>query len=851
MRVRTVQSSFLSGVLDPRAAGRVETDAYNQGLYTGENVIVHHLGGVRRRPGLRFIERLSNVLTREIPTEITTPEGDSGTVPANANDDDETTVVEGFDISTTNPFVVVRYDLGSAKTVRHVDIRRIVLTGGTSDEFVLQYSVNDSFWATIGTTMIVDTVERSYRMTPLTGPSQITAQYWRVARVGATDLGTEDVTIGEFNIWTETATISNVRVIPFELNTSEQYFVVLTDRSGFVYQNGELIPGGYFPTPYLSADLPDIDAVVGIDALLLVHEDYAPRTLIRDTVSSTFQLSEIVFDSVPQFDFDDDDSPTPTSEIQVITFDANWKEGDTFQIALDGARSALITFAGDASAAQQTTTAANIAREVQKLFSVPGFTGVSVARTGALAYTVTFANASAKTYEGLMSVTVGTTSSATAPAAAVTRTQAGVSRHEDAWSATRGYPRTVTFFQGRLYFGGTRSKLQSVIASAVNDVLNFELGEQLDSDPIFTTLNGQQLNAINALFSGRNLQLFTSGGEFRYVKREGDPITPADAPAPQTQYGAKKVRPVAIDGSTVFVQRLGKSIRDFKFDFNEDAYNSLGLSSLAPHLINSAVDVSAWQGSATDEINLIFVVNTDGTVAVLNLRREAEVRAWTHWVTQGTFKAVAASIEDVYFAVEREIGGTQYLYLEVIDEDMYMDAAVLKNYELFGVGADYAVVFTEADPLVGEECRATVDGFPVENVTPSIGNVFIPVGESFEVNDTTTEVRIGLNFDPTVTPMPLNTLTPIGSNAMDKRRVRKVRVRVDNTLGLLVNGRELPDRYWDINSFDEPLPDPVSKAHTIEESTDWDETQDKFVVFTQTDPLPMHILAIYVDMESA
>src|SRR5688572_21214645 len=101
---KVVQSSFLTGVLDPRASARVGTEAYDNAMLVGRNVIPVHLGGVRRRPGMRFIERLSNQLELNTPTAATAPNG--GTA-ANGYDDDETTLVTTtVAIGTTNPYVV-------------------------------------------------------------------------------------------------------------------------------------------------------------------------------------------------------------------------------------------------------------------------------------------------------------------------------------------------------------------------------------------------------------------------------------------------------------------------------------------------------------------------------------------------------------------------------------------------------------------------------------------------------------------------------------------------------------------------------------------------------------------------
>lgn len=837
MRTATVQSSFLSGVLDPRAGGRVDADAYNFGMLVGNNVIVHHLGGVVRRPGLKYLTQLPNVLELITPSSATAPNG--GTA-ANGYDEDSTTLVTTTtDINTIDPYVVIRYDLGAATAVSHVDVKDFVATGSSSTEFRVQVSQDDAVWVDFGDPLpMVDTTSRTYRRTSFSvegSPSPTTARYWRLVKIGGTTMSTNTVSLSEFNLWSDTGTISEVKLLSFELTTETRYLVAITDRSATVFLNGVVPDSGTFPVPYVSADIPDIDAVVGADSLFIVHEDYPPRYVVDEFAGEDLQTGEVVFESLPQYDYGDDLSPTPTSEIQVITFDSNWTQGDTFQLELDGARTGLISYAGDTGAFDQTTTANNIAREVQKLYTVPGFTGVSCARTAAREYTVTFADASADTYEGLMTAIIGTVVSTSAISPTVTQSQAGVPRSEDVWSAVRGYPRTVTFFEGRFYFGGTRSRLQSLFGSTVNDPFTFELLEQLDADPIFITLNGQQLNAINGLYSGRTLQLFTSGGEFRYFKDKGNAITPADAPLAQTEFGAKKIRPVGIDGATIYVQRLGKSIRDFKYNFEEDAYDSLGLSSLAPHLINGVVDLAAWQGSSTDEINLVYAVNADGTVAVLNIRKEAEVRAWTSWSTAGLFKAVETTVEEVYFAVKRTINGTDVLFLEQTDAGMYVDAGVNVN----GMVTDNVV------HLNGEVCRVRLN--PQHLVLhDQTGGTVTPSEPEYAAS----AIQVGLDFNPTVTPMPLNTMTPTGANFLSKRRIVKIRAKVNNTLGLLVNGRELPDRYYDIDDFDDANPTPYSGNHQIEETTNWDEQEDKTITFTQVDPLPMNILSIVVDMES-
>lgn len=822
-RQHSVQTSFLSGVLDPRAAGRVETDAYNSGLKTGVNIVPSHLGGARRRGGTHHRATLPYINTR-ISSGITATAANGGTAN-NAKDDNATTLVTTtVNVGTTTPYVVIHYDLGAATAVLFADAMNVYSTGGASTEFRIQYSTDNSAWTTLGTAFgAIDTQPRDYRRV---GP--ITARYWRVVKIGGTDMGAVNINLGDFTLWTAGTTVSEVRNIPFEVASDERYVAVLTDRSASVFNDsGTLVCS--VPTPYLSADLADVDAANSAETMVIVHEDYPSRFLLRESTTN-FQSLEIEFDSVPLNDYDDADSPTPTSDVQVITFSSGWVQGDTFQLELDGAKTGVVAFAGDSTADEQDATAANIAREVQKMFSVHGFSGVTCDRTNTLEYTVTFADASADAYP-LMTFKA-LSSSATA---SVAKSATGSPRTEAVWSATRGYQRTVEFFEGRLWFGGTRSRQQSLFGSEVNNILAFKpLGGEAD-EAIFVTLNGSRLNAIEGLFAGRSLQVFTSGGEFRYVKENGAAITPGDAPVNQTQYGAAKIHPVTIDGSTIFVQATRKAIRDFRYDYEQNAYDSLGVSSLAPHLINSVVGLTAWNGSVTDEIGLVFVVNSDGTLAVYNSRKEAQVRAWVQWTTQGLFKAITAVREDIFLSVRRTINGTDYLFFEQYDQDLYLDCSVT-------ISQAASTSVTGLSHLNGEESRVRADGFVLNNVTPSGGAATLDIACE--------EIEVGLDWTPELTPMPLNTITPLGPTFLRKRRVVKIYAKVLASLGIYMNGRPLPDRFFDSDNMDE-APTPFTGTHEIEETTNWDAREEKLVTFTQRDPLPFEILALDIQMESA
>lgn len=826
MKLSYVQSSFLSGVLDPRASGRIETDAYQQGLLQGDNVVPSHLGGLKRRGGLRYIATLPMQLLKLSPIAITTPRGGTG---ANANDSDEDTVVlTTTNVGTIDPYVVVQYDFGAAYEMAFADAVGLFSGGGSSTHFGIQYSLDNVSWTTWGNLFaLIDPTIRSYRRV---GP--ITGRYFRVVKLDGIDMGAVKITLAEFNFWQEAA-ISDAKIFDFQISTEERYAVVLTDRSASIFENGTYV--GSLPTPYHSADLKDIDAATNAETMVLVHEDYAPRFILREDTSN-FQIQRIIFDAIPVFDFGDALSSSTVPDIQTIIFSGGWIQGDTFQVELDNARSAAVVFSNDADADGRSTLESTLTRAIQGLYTVKGFTGVSVTRTGAFTYQVTFADASASDY-ALMSIVPVVTKNG--GVGSVIKDQDGASREEPVWSKVRGYPRTVVFFEGRMYFGGTKALLESLFGSEVNNILNFEIREGLADEAIFITLSGQQLNAIQGLFAGRSLQLFTSGGEFRYIKPQATPIVPGDAPVNQTQYGAAKVRPVTIDGATIFVQRTRKAIRDFRYAYQEDAFDSLGVSALAPHLINGVTDLAAWNGSSIDEIGLVFVCNTNGTISVFNSRKEAQVQAWARWTTRGFFKAVGVVLEDVYFAVQHNdltgINGLGVLTLEMIDPNYYTDCAA----KIINDPATTSI--TGLAHLNGVECRVRADDFILENITPVAGAATIQRASLI--------TEVGLNFNPLVTPMPLNNYSPKGPNFLSKRRIVNVRAKVLNTLGLYVNGRPYITRRYDVDHFDTPA-EPYSGNLEIEETSNWDNSEDKLIDFTQVDPLPFELLAYEVILES-
>lgn len=614
------------------------------------------------------------------------------------------------------------------------------------------------------------------------------------------------------------------RLIPFIFNTDQKYVLLFTDQQVKVYRNDALVDT--VVTPYLEADLFDIDFAQTADTMILVHEDYAPRTLVRGATDADFTLSTITFDYIPQFDFNDTDSPTPTSEIQTLTF-ANFLEGDTYKINLEGIDTETLTYNADIA-----STAEDVQEALLDLVNTPN-SGITASGSGAVV-TVTFAGAAADAWRkmsGRVIVAINNDNNNTITAA---RTQTGVPRTEDVWSATRGWPRTVTFHEARLWFGGSLQRPNTLWGSRVNAFFNFNPGKARADQAIDVTLNTDQINRIQAIVSNRTLQVFTIGGEFVARQSSNEPITPENvAITSQTRLGAKKVKPVSIEGTTMFVQRTGKAMHELVFDFGQDAFISGTMTLLSAHLINNPVQIDARRGTADEDANRVYLVNTDGTVAVLNTLRDQSVSAWARWTTpggNGEFTSLAVTLEDLYFVVKRTINGSTVYYLEKSNVDLYTDAAV--QYTALG-----SATLTGLSHLEGETVRVKGDGAVLGDETVASGSV--------TADRSITDGEAGLGFVPTIKTMPAVQDMGAGFNLDDEKRITNCVLDVYETLGLYVNGTYVPDRALGTGILD-ATPTPYTGRKNVR-LLGWSKTNQ--VTITQPDPLPMTIRALNLEID--
>lgn len=615
------------------------------------------------------------------------------------------------------------------------------------------------------------------------------------------------------------------RLENFSFNVEQNYLLVFTDLRMQIYKDGVLqtnINGSgndYLVVPWAIEDIPTFDYIQSADTIIVTHEDYEPRQIQR-TSDTDWTITTVALVNIPQFDFNDASSPTPTNNIQRINF-ASQNFGDRYKISLNGILTDEIVFASSNGANRN-----DIADALQALPNT-GNTGISVATVTSLdTYDITFSGDSANNWDELTVTPVFTKS--TSFEVTTTVTQSGAARSEDTWSGTRGWPRTCTFHEGRLWFGGSLSRPSTIWGSVVNDPFNFDVGRSRDDEGITATLATDQVNAINAIISNRSLQIFTSGAEF-YVP--ASPITPETvAVKPQTNLGSKRVRPIITEGLTLFLQRTGRALYQFQFVDEFQSNEAKSLSVMSPHLINNPIQLATQKGTSSEDANYVYILGDNGELTVFNLLTFEGVQAFTRVNTTGTIKSVAVVDDEVYYLVEREINSSTVFYIERNNDDLNTDSSVQGT----GLASD---TLTGLDHLEGETVEVKADGAVQPPEVVSSGQITI----SREADT----IEAGLQYRPSIRTMPFNVNLNDGPHAAQKKRILRAAIRLFESNGVTVNGYQLADRTIGQDQFDAPIPQSEYKRIFLH---GW--SLEASVLISQDAPMPMTILSIDLEVKT-
>ncbi len=803
-RVHPFQTNFTAGELTPKLAGQVDFKKYNNGVETMENLTVFPQGGCQRRNGSRFVAEVkdSSTTVRLIPFEFS--------------------ITQSYVLELGNNYIRFFKDNGqiteTAKNITAITKANPAVVTSSSHGF----SNGDDVW-----------ISGVGGMTRLNG---------------------------------RRFTVANKTTNTFELSGENS-------SSYDTYTSGGTASRAYqITTTYTSSEIFDLQFTQSADVMYIVHPEHKPAKLTR-TGHTSWTIADVDFEKGPYLD-------TNTT-------------------------SATMTPSGTSGSVTITaSTSTFVASDVGRLISIGD------------------GHAKITAYSSGTSVTATTTED-------FANTNANATWALGAWCTANGYPRTVSFFEQRLVFGGSTSYPQTVWASQSGLYENFDAGDASAADAFIYTIAANRVNVIRWLAPARDLIVGTVGGEFKVGRPTGEPLKPDNVNiSQQTTYGGYTTAPTQIGNAVLFVQRQQRKVREFSYRFEDDAYLAPDMTLLAEHITNTGiVDVDYAQ----EPDSIYWACRTDGTLLGLTYQREEDVIAWhrhifggsnkftfngasaitaytsdanfngyvtisshglstgdeivysagggtkipqlteggTYYVyrrdantleladtysqavdrtitqisagsgashtftTKAKIKSITsineASENQVWLLVERRINGITKKYIEYLDPTLNMDCT------LSAIVNSGTTLVTGLNHLEGEEVQVLVGDAVYPNQTVSGGSISVtlPTQTGYK------SIEIGLGYISKLKTMKIEAGSQSGTAQARKKRYNEVVVRLHKSVGITINGDQLPFR-TSATPMGQDIPEFSGDKRVS--NLGWD--REGQIQVEQTQPLPMTILGI-------
>lgn len=572
------------------------------------------------------------------------------------------------------------------------------------------------------------------------------------------------------------------RIWPFIYSNTIAYLLLFEDKKVYFYYNGAQVLSGAggrltVVTPYLAADLATLQFKQCNDVMWITHPSYPPYKLSR-TSATAFSLTAITFElgpfkkrndlevadaktmkpsvttgngtltctaaffnaghvgalfsvvqprvntSVIGHKHHDETSPTGVIGSSILvegTFSfvtgSTWKGTVVLERSIDNAT--WETYRTWTNQVQYTGT-----EEEQNVFYRVNVTSLS---SGKIEATLTV---NSSTQEGMCRITATDPWSTTVVNMTVVKNFASVNADvrwsEGSWSAYRGYPCAMTFFGDRAIYAGSPHQPQSVWFSAVGDYEYFYEGTYDDS-AFWLTMASEQRNSIQWIAALEALIVGTTASEWRIRSNTyEEPITPTNfSMKQQTSYGSKAIQALPVNDVILFVDFVGRKVREATYNGEKDKYVAPDLTTLAEHITEGGITAIAHQKNPD---SILWAIRADGTLLSMCYEREQNVVGWARHLTP----AVVEADETVYggFII---LGIGVYKYCEV---GIAATIAKVTVSDSLAVAASMAVEI----PDMPDEIEEPDDATAVPTLAVEAPDYELPAAGSMAVDIITTVV---------------------------------------------------------------------------------------------------------------
>lgn len=448
--------------------------------------------------------------------------------------------------------------------------------------------------------------------------------------------GYEDIMVDRTNGNAPLTNPDEVRVIGYEYDQSEKYFIVIRPDSFLdggqpvniafdVYIGGVLVETTYPAANVITtAQIRDIRWTERSDRILLFHNDIQIHQVIRKAMA-TWEAKAVTLIRFPTYDYTDLDDPAVPYTAAGETYTPTGTTGS-------------ITFARSAGTSTPFTDN-HVGGIVAGNSGIGRITAIASATSATVTMIEDFANTSAILGEELLIA-------------------------EKAWGngssvvvagAARGWPAHGTFFQSRLVVANWKYKPSRGTASQVDAAYDFDDSEELANFGYSFVCGKAGNDVVNDIFSYKSLIAIGYKSPSATSILLDTPTTPVNIYMnTQGTEGGCRIDAKAINNQVLFIDKNFRTVWSMYYDVPDSGYTVSNISSKSAHLITEARWTDVYDPIDKDG-RYFLLVNEDGTIASYQTIVEEDIQSWSECYTVGSYTDVASAGEETRVIVKRQI----------------------------------------------------------------------------------------------------------------------------------------------------------------------------------------------------
>jgi len=400
------------------------------------------------------------------------------------------------------------------------------------------------------------------------------------------------------------------------------------------------------------------------------------------------------------------------------------------------------------------------------------------------------------------------------------------------WTPTNA-PRTVTFFQGRLWFGGTPTSLATFWGSRSNSYFDFTSGT-LATDAITRTIakrggiRWMHGSVKNLLIGTESQELVISGGNLVIMTPDNTDYES------QSAFGSLPIQPASLGNQVTFVSADGRKIFTMGYRFEENGWIATDLAFAAEDMTRDKIAVMTY---AQNPESILYFLTGQGQLLGCSYDRGNKIVGWHLHPSQVTFRSIAAvkflGTDIIWGAWKIDRSGSSIVQIGTM---FSAPGAVFQDAYLRVTSLSATNLFTGFTHLRGKTVQVLADGAIHPDVTvTSAGEIFLQLPAK--------EVIAGFSNVARLVTMPVEPgQSPQGSETLYKR-FNKAYVSVLSSSRPKINGVRPPDR---TPSTPMDTREPFFSGNLFSVTLGWDQIETIEVL--EDLPLPLIVAGIFGEL---